>query len=363
VVTRSLTRVQAVLLGGAVVLGLILGTVGLFAVGSRQWFWNGSFHLRAGFARINGVEAGTRVRVLGRDAGEVEQVVLPEQPSGPIVLVLRLDGRVRKLVRADAVAQIVPEGMVGGKVIEIQPGSDGATGVEDFAQIGTRPTTDLSELLAKVNDTMQGLRDGQGSLGKLLQDDAAYREFLSLLQQGRQTLGAAHKDLLLLIKEGRGTVSALKQDAEAIKEMPLVRSYVTDFHKELVRPDCQRHRKYFAETDLFEPGNAVLTSTGRQKLDEIVPWLNELKLKGSEVTVVSYAPPTSDPDVARTLTAKQSKAVADYLTNVHSVHKMGWFSWSRRVTPLGGGNEPPPLPEKETLPLPRTEVLVFVPQN
>src|SRR5207249_4495821 len=114
-VTRSLTRWQAVLLGVAVLAGLGLGSVGLFAIGSRQWLWSDSFHLRAGFRNIGGVEAGTRVRVLGREAGEVERIALPDSPSGDIVLHLRLDGRLRKLVRADARAQIVAEGMVGGK--------------------------------------------------------------------------------------------------------------------------------------------------------------------------------------------------------------------------------------------------------
>ena len=41
---------------------------------------------------------------------------------------------------------------------------------------------------------------------------------------------------------------------------------------------------------------------------------------------------------------------------------MGWFS-SRKVTPLGQGLKPPPLPETDPLPTARVEVLVFVPQG
>jgi phospholipid/cholesterol/gamma-HCH transport system substrate-binding protein len=344
-VTRSLSRTQAVLLGVATLAGLALAAVGLFAVGSRQWVWADTFRLRAGFRQINGVEAGTEVRVLGRSAGTVEEVELPAAPSGAIVLHLRLDGRLRPLIRADASAQIVAVGMVGGKVVEIDPGSDAAAPAPDGALIATRPATELGDLLAKVGGALQDLKAGQGSLGKLLKEDEAYQEFLKLL------------------KQGRGTMASLQQDADAIKDMPLVRGYVTDTHRELVRPDCARHRKTFAEADLFEPGQAVLTAAGRDKLDEIVPWLNELKIKGSEVVVVSYARPGVEPDLARTVTLKQSTAVCDYLTGTHSVQKMGWFSWSRRVVPLGRGADPPPAPEPEKLPLPRTEVIVFVPQN
>src|SRR5205814_3372266 len=101
----------------------------------------------------------------------------------------------------------------------------------------------------------------------------------------------------------------------------IIRGYVTDAHKELVRPDCERNRKVFTESDLFDPGYAVLTAQGKQQLDEVAPWLEGLKHKGSEVVVVSYAHPSLDPEVARTLTFKQSKAVCDYLTTAHAVQK------------------------------------------
>jgi hypothetical protein len=40
---------------------------------------------------------------------------------------------------------------------------------------------------------------------------------------------------------------------------------------------------------------------------------------------------------------------------------MGWFS-SRKVTSLGMGTQPPPVPEPSELPPARLEVQVFVPQ-
>jgi hypothetical protein len=247
--------------------------------------------------------------------------------------------------------------------VEIQPGSDSAAPVANDARIATTPTHDLNELLARVSQTLQGLGDGTGSLGKLLKDDKAYNEVVQFLSQSRDTLETMQKEMLALAKEGRGTMSSLKQDADAIKGMPFVRNYITDNHKELVRPDCERYRKWYASSDLFEPGAAALTATGKQSLDLLVPWLEGLKHKGSEVVVVSYAEPAIDPNVARTVSLKQSKAVCDYLTTAHSVQKMGWFSWSRKVTPLGGGNDPPPLPETDPLPAGRTEVIVFVPKT
>jgi len=73
-----------ILLGAVVLTGLVLATVGLFAVGSRQWFWNDAFYVRAGFHEIRGVEVGTRVRVQGIDAGEVIAIDPPAAPGGDV---------------------------------------------------------------------------------------------------------------------------------------------------------------------------------------------------------------------------------------------------------------------------------------
>ena len=87
--SRTLSRLQAVVLGLVVVVGLVLAGSGLFAVGSRHWPWNEPFLVRTSFPKVQGVEAGTHVRVQGMDAGEVESVDLPDQ-RGAAALNLKL---------------------------------------------------------------------------------------------------------------------------------------------------------------------------------------------------------------------------------------------------------------------------------
>ncbi len=338
--SRTLSRWQALILGVAILLTLSLSAVGLFAVGSRQWLWQDTFQLRIGFPGVRGVEVGTRVRVKGRDAGEVEAVELPMSPSGQVMVRLKLDRKLRGLIRADAEAQIVAEGMVGGKVIEINPGSEAEPPIADDAIIAAKPTAELSDLLGQFGKVLEGIEEG--SLGKLAKNDEAYQE------------------LLKAVRQAQGALQSVKQNADAMKEMPLVRNYVKDPVKELIRPECERHRRWFNESDLFEPGRAILTDQGRQHLDELVPWLEGLKHKGSEVVVAAFATPDTEPDWAKGLTQKQSESVVAYLTNHHRVQKMGWFS-KRKVSPVGCGAWPSPVPETPPLPAPRLEVVVFVP--
>lgn len=343
--TGSLPRWQAIILGLLVTFGLGLGGVGLFAVGSRQLLWADVLHLRAGFRDVRGVEIGTRVRVQGIEAGEVVAVEPPAKPGENVHLRLRVDGRLRSLIRADACVQIMGEGMIGGKVVIIDPGTAAAEPATENALLASRQAAELADVLAQVQQTLQGVSAGQGSLQKLLHENTAHDALLQTARQGEEAL------------------RSFQRTTEAVQRVPVLRNYVEDPFKLLHRPNMERNRRWFAEEDLFEPGRAILTGPGKQKLDEIAPWLTGLRHKGSEVVVAAY----SDPKVyslvpAQNLTRHQSEAVSDYLVKQHGANKMGLLS-SRKVTPLGCGIEPPPVPESETLPPARVEVLVFVPQG
>jgi phospholipid/cholesterol/gamma-HCH transport system substrate-binding protein len=373
-----------------VLTGLGLGVVGLFAVGSRHWFGD-SFHVRAAFRDVAGVEVGTRVRIQGLDAGEVEAIEQPAAPGRPVVLRVRVAGKYRPLVGSDAAVELVNESLFGGKVVRILPGRPDAPPAAEDALLAVRPGAELTEELGKavtkfdrvlgdVESAVQGVRQGKGSLGKLLKDEALYdnltttvaeaKAALEDFRKGEGTLGQlakskdAYTEAVKSLHDVRQMVNSVKQNADAIKALPVVRNYVVDANKELIRPDCKRHRKWFREAELFEPGRAVLTDRGRQRLDEAAGWMNEHKEGGSEVVVAAFADPNRNPEFAQTLTQKQSQVVVDYLRSNHRVQRMGFWWWSNRtVRALGCGVNPPPVPETEHLPPARVELLVFVPQN
>jgi phospholipid/cholesterol/gamma-HCH transport system substrate-binding protein len=337
------------LLGIAVLLGVGLGVVGVFLVGSRGWYGKDALEVRVAFREIRGVEVGTRVRIQGIDAGEVTAINPPENPDAPVLLHLRLKGEFRHLVRTTSTVQIVSEGMIGGKVLEIHRdparSSEADEPVADGALLKGEAARELADVLGQVGEAIRGIQGGEGTLGKLARDQAAYDALVNVLLQGKDTL------------------SSIQKDAEAVKRLPFVGGYVEDPTKLLVRPKSEANKRCFAEADLFEPGRAVLTAAGRQRLDGLAPWLEGLKHKGSDVVIVAYADPkTSSPSTALEITRNQSEAVCDYLKHQHRVEKMGWFS-SRKVTALGLGVQQPPVPEKDPQPPARIEVIVFVPQD
>jgi phospholipid/cholesterol/gamma-HCH transport system substrate-binding protein len=349
-VSRSLSHLQALILGLVVVVGTVLAGSGLFAVGSRGWYGKNSLNIRSGFTEVRGVEVGTRVRIQGIDAGEVTALEPPAKPGDPVVLCLRLRGEFRHLVRTTSRVQIVNEGLIGGKVVEIRPGRKDDSGsdepVSEGGMLQSVASRDLSDLMEEAASTLNDLHNGKGSIGKLATDPQFHDAAVAVLQQGKEA-GAS-----------------IQQVADGMQRLPLVGKYVENPVAILERPNCQRDRRVFAEADLFEPDQAILTARGRTRLDEVAPWLEGMKHKGSEVVVVAYADPAThaNSQAARILTRQQSEAVCEYLKKKHAIQKMGWVT-SRKVTPLGQGVNSPPTPEREPLPPGRVEVLVFVPQQ
>ena len=339
--TRQLSPLQAVELGLVVVLGLAAAAWVLMSVDQRHRLGGNSIAVEAGFSDIGGVDIGTRVRLQGIDVGEVTEVVPPVLPGGEVKLRMRLAGTVRHLVTCDAFVQIVGENLYGGRTVNILPGKADSAPIADGARLAGLASSNLTDeankTMAKFNHILDDVNDGKGSLGMLVKDPTAYHELIGIL-------------------------TSLRQNADAVKSMPVVRDYVVDPKKELIRPDCQRDCKWFPEDALFTPGRAVLTTAGRKRLDEAAVWLNGHKEAGSEVLVAAFAAPTKSADVALMLTQKQSEVVCDYLRKTHSVQSTGWMPWSSRpVRPLGVGSSPPEVPDAEKLPPARVELLVFVP--
>jgi phospholipid/cholesterol/gamma-HCH transport system substrate-binding protein len=339
---------------GLVVAGaLMLAAWGLFRVGERRKLWADTFTVESGFPSLQGVAVGTPVRVRGLEAGVVTAIDLPapKRPNDPFTLRLKLDRKFQPLIFTDAVAAILQEGMIGAKVVEIDPGHPNSGAVADGGRINSRSAPTLADLIAQTQMTLADVREGQGTVGKLLKDDRAYSEVVSALKETRR-----------LMERSQEAAQSIKQDADAIKRLPVVRSYVEDRTAMLIRPSHDRFRKWVRSEEVFEPGRAVLTDAGREKLNEIAEWLNQTKPAGSDVVVAAYADPATSPSAAAALavTQKQSEVVVTYLKDMHKVQKLGWFRW-RDVKPIGLGVDPPP--DNETgLPLNRVEMIVFVPQ-
>lgn len=353
---------------------LAIGGFGLRAVALRQWRGQPTFQVRAQFSTVAGVEPGHRVRFQGIDAGVVQRVTPPSRPGEPVELSLRIDERLRPLVRTDTVAAIIAEGMIGSKVVELRPGAADAPAVADNGLIASESPLDLAELTRRAGDSLRefdqtaqtarealqqaaaiaaDVREGKGSLGKLVRDDSVYDNLVALTRRGEKSVAAMEDDLM-----------ALKQT------WPISRYFESRAYLErdraLYHPGARRVSRSYRSEDLFEPGGAVLTPTGKTRLDEAARWFQEAKQAATEVVVAAFAEDEPDPERAEALTQEQAETVRAYLVDQHGVNSNGWFKKKRKVAAVGFGDRPPRLVDDDqtdpNAPPRRVEIFLFTPQ-
>jgi hypothetical protein len=310
-------------------------------------------------------------------------------------VVLRLELRAQYAGRLynDATAQLVSSGLLGSKVVAISPGNPASGPLASGEIRGLRPfnfetaaaelsdtTRDVKGLVADVKkltneatELVKDVRTGDGTLGKLVKDDDLYRDLKGVARDAGQLLrraeGAVSRvdgemdNLKGFVQDGRDTLKSVKSGTDALGRLPIVRGYVEDATAILVRPAHKRERMTFAAADLFPPGTAVLSDTGKKHLAVVAGWVAGQPEKG-EVVVVAYADPADmavPPPAARVVTKKQAEAVLAYLKGVGADKTGQWFS-HRKSTSLGMGQEKPPVPETDSIPAANVQVLVFVPQ-
>jgi phospholipid/cholesterol/gamma-HCH transport system substrate-binding protein len=226
--------------GFFVVGGLVLFGVGMFLIGDRHELFARRVEYYSDFVDLAGITTGANVRVAGMDAGQVLAIAVPASPSAGFRVKWRIDVKFRGLVRTDSVATIGTEGVVGGTYLSVRAGSAQAPQAAPLATIRSREPIELSALLANgagllhdaqdtlkeiggklgvaldgvtltaanVNDVVVGLKEGRGTAGMLLRDDALARE----IRQAVTTTTSNVRDVVADLKEGRGVAGAILRD-------------------------------------------------------------------------------------------------------------------------------------------------------
>jgi phospholipid/cholesterol/gamma-HCH transport system substrate-binding protein len=401
------TRLAAV--GAFVLGGVLLFGLGLFMIGDRRMMFGDTVQLHAEFAEIAGLENGAVVRVSGMNAGEVEQIEVPPSPAARFRVRMRVREDLRPLLRTDSVASIQNDGLVGNKFIQIDAGTPSAVEVPPGGTINSREPFDVADLLHRMSDTVDtigetitilrsdiqvalsavavtartaheiiddvgrdaktitassqqvaedlqaivaGVREGRGSVGKLLNDDALYDSVKAIAADAERTMaslreaseqaraalagfrgeGGSIEQLRLTLQQtlesARDAMADVAQNTEALKRSFFFRGYfnrrgffdLDDLTVQAYRAgalekgDRRPLRIWIHARFLFEPaaaGGERLSDQGRARIDSAMSQFVKYPAT-SPIVVEGYAPgPTAD---QRFLVSKaRAAAVTNYL--------------------------------------------------
>ncbi|NQT22764.1 MAG: MCE family protein [Candidatus Omnitrophica bacterium] len=164
-------------------IGIIIFFIIIFSIGDFTIVTKG-YRIITIFNFINGLSESAPVRLAGVNVGYVDNIRLYYDETAKRTRVkvsawIQDDMRVEK----DSRASINTLGLLGEKYLEITPGS-AESGIlkKNEELIGHDPimmdqlTEKLSNLADSADTIMTGVKDGKGTIGKLLTDDTIYND-------------------------------------------------------------------------------------------------------------------------------------------------------------------------------------------
>lgn len=303
-------------LGAFVVTAVALFIVGVYSIGNRQNLFGASFHLRAQFSNVGGLQPGNNVRYAGINVGSVINMEFINDTT--LQVNMRFDDEVRSIIKKDAVASIGSDGLVGNVIVNITPGNGDAPLAESGDLLASYRRTDTDDLLSTLGNTNENiailslnlleitdkLNSGQGTLPRLINDPAMATDISTTLRNLRLatdnllSMSTQLQTTLDQVAAGQGNLGYLLTDTTLSGQVEMLTSRLDTIlvaRTEPVLADLQRTGTDLAASsaelrtalETLNQGdglaNALLRDTAATNdLREILENLNEGTLRFSE---------------------------------------------------------------------------------
>ncbi len=194
--------------GIVLVVAMLVLLFGILSVGKLFNLFAKNYQLVALVRSAAGLPHGAPVALAGERVGKVEAIdfiPMGEKPADFNILVhLTVAKKVESQIRRDSRVRLRTQGLLGDKYIDISPGSLNAPPLQPGDTLRSLPSADFDELLANAGQALEQGRatvadmralvhrmsSGQGTLGRLIDDDRLYLHMDAATVQLQQTLAA-----------------------------------------------------------------------------------------------------------------------------------------------------------------------------
>lgn len=212
---------QKIKIGVFTIVGILLFVAGIFIIGSKKNMFGNTFMVYGTFSNVGGLGVGNNIRYAGINVGTVQDIRIISDTSIRVDMLMKDD--VKPFLKADAVASIGSDGLMGDKLITISPGSTNENkmltpGSEirtqnpvDFDKIigqFTNVATNAEIITGELADMAIQIREGNGTISKLLYTDDLSVS-LEKTADNAATITNSLADIATHIRSGRGSIGSL----------------------------------------------------------------------------------------------------------------------------------------------------------
>ncbi len=223
-------KINTTKLGLFVTAAVILFTIAVYFIGSRQNLFAASFGISTTFQNVNGLQAGNNVRYSGIDVGVVDRIVIINDST--IRVEMMLERKVQAFLKSDALASIGTDGLVGNMIVNINPGKGNgeevmAGGVipsysrfetDDMMNALGKTTENIALLTLRLLEITEAIHQGEGTIATLLYDSNWANQLegsLQYINQSSQHLAALTGQFqrsMEDVEQGQGVLGYLLND-------------------------------------------------------------------------------------------------------------------------------------------------------
>jgi phospholipid/cholesterol/gamma-HCH transport system substrate-binding protein len=197
-------------------LGLALTWVTFETLSGGKVFKDQGYHVVAAFESLKELKEGDEVRMAGVKIGEVEKTRLAGGRRPEALLRIGPDYK----IKSDATASIIMAGLLGTNYIGVDLGSDTASDLEDGAEIKTKTTPDLNDVMSQIGDLGKKLEGALGNLSGSLAGDSKggpgiIQKVDQLVTENRENISKTTANLQAItdkVNKGEGTLGKLIND-------------------------------------------------------------------------------------------------------------------------------------------------------
>lgn len=216
------TTQQTARVGLFFLLGLALVWVTFETLSDGKVFKDRGYTLVAGFENLKELKTGDEVRMAGVKIGGVETTRLAGRRAEAV---LRIEPGIR--IASDARATIVMAGLIGTNYVGIDLGSPNATALPPGAEIQTQTTPDINSIMSDIGKLGQKLEGALGSLGSALGGDGKeggglFQKLDKLVTENNEKVSVTMtniQDITTKLKQGEGTLGKLINDPKLHDEL------------------------------------------------------------------------------------------------------------------------------------------------
>ena len=218
-------------IGLFVLVGFILFIVIIFYLGSKEKMFSSTTLVKARFATVSSLRRGAEIDMAGINIGSVKDIQLPRNARDSVTVTMRIITDALKLIHTDSKASITTQGLIGDKVVYISMGSDSTPAIEPGGTIGVLPQQDygkivdtlalvvgqLDSMSHEANQLLHAIRVGNGTLGKLVNDDGLYKDLRNTTTNANALVVSAKESVTKLTTDLGGATGRITAIVDKIE--------------------------------------------------------------------------------------------------------------------------------------------------